>query len=99
MPKFGVNALEGMACRLAAEQMHPDEIDALYKLLADHEFEQALLAYQQAVKEEPRLWARQRILAQWAWCYQGLGQTEQAGEHFLTVVLAPLVPIYFEFVL
>ncbi len=30
-------ALEGMACRLAAEQMHPDEIDALYKLLADHE--------------------------------------------------------------
>ena len=58
------------------------------QLLADHEFEQALLAYQQAVKEETRLWARQRILAQWVWCYQGLGQTEQAGEHFLTVVLA-----------
>ena len=58
------------------------------QLLADHEFEQALLAYQQAVKEETRLWARQRILAQWVWCYRGLGQTEQAGEHFLKVVLA-----------
>ncbi len=58
------------------------------QLLADHEFEQALLAYQQAVKEETRLWARQRILAQWVWCYRGLSQTEQAGEHFLKVVLA-----------
>ena len=58
------------------------------QLAADHEFEQALAAYQQAVKVETRLWARQRILAQWVWCYQGLGQTEQAGEHFLSVVLA-----------
>ena len=58
------------------------------QLLADHEFEQALLAYQEAVKEETRLWARQRILVQWVWCYQGLGQIEQAGDHFLSVVLA-----------
>lgn len=58
------------------------------QLLADHEFEQALLAYQQAAKEETRLWVRQRILAQWVWCYQGLGQTEQAGDHFLKLVLA-----------
>ncbi len=58
------------------------------QLLADHEFEQALSAYQQAAKDETRLWVRQRILAQWVWCYRGLGQTEQAGDHFLKLVLA-----------
>lgn len=30
-------AMEGMACRLAAEHMTPDEIDGLRKLLAQHE--------------------------------------------------------------
>ncbi len=58
------------------------------QLLAEHQFEQALVAYQQAVKEETRQWVRQEILAQWVWCYQSLGLIEQAGDAFLKLVLA-----------
>jgi len=58
------------------------------QLLAEHQFEQALAAYQQAVKEETRQWVRQEILAQWVWCYQSLGLVEQAGDAFLKLVLA-----------
>ena len=58
------------------------------QLLANHKFEQALVTYQQAVKEETRNWARQRILAQWVRCYQSQGQIEQAGDTFLKLVLA-----------
>jgi len=58
------------------------------QLLAEHQFEQALTAYQQAVKEETRQWVRQEILAQWVWCYQSLGLVEQAGDAFLKLVLA-----------
>jgi len=58
------------------------------QLLAEHQFEQALAAYQQAVKEETRQWVRQEILAQWVWCYRSLGLVEQAGDAFLKLVLA-----------
>ncbi len=58
------------------------------QMLAAHQFEQALVAYQQAVKEETRQWVRQEILAQWVWCYQSLGLIEQAGDAFLKLVLA-----------
>ena len=58
------------------------------QLLAEHQFEQALATYQQAVKEETRNWARQRILAQWVCCYQSLGRIEEAGDTFLRLVLA-----------
>jgi len=64
--------------------------------LADGRFSEALALYQKAVDEETRTWVRRRIIAQWVWCYQALGQPVQAGEAFLLLIRSDPDTPYFD---
>ena len=46
------------------------------------EYRPALVGYRQAMREEPRRWAKRRIAARLVWCNRYLGQVEQAGQMF-----------------
>lgn len=56
------------------------------KTFAKKSYQDATLAYEQAMQLEDRLWVRREILAQIAWCRRYLGQIDMAGEAFLLIV-------------
>jgi tetratricopeptide (TPR) repeat protein len=57
--------------------------------------DQALLLYQQAIKDEPRHWVQRQILAQLVGCYRALEQDDRAGEAFAQLLRAdPLTPYF-----
>jgi hypothetical protein len=54
--------------------------------LAEGRYGEALTAYLDALREEPRVWAQREIMADCVRCLKELGRTEQAGEVFLQLV-------------
>lgn len=65
-------------------------------LLNQGESAKALDLYLAAVREQPRVWVRRRILAQCVRCYYELGKIEQAGAAFLIVLRSDPATQYFD---
>jgi tetratricopeptide (TPR) repeat protein len=63
--------------------------------MARGDFSTALALYREARKAESREWVRRGITAQLVWCYQALGQTEQACAEFLVLIQSDPETPYF----
>jgi tetratricopeptide (TPR) repeat protein len=55
-------------------------------LRAEGKLEEALTAYKQAKRDEPRAWVRRRIMASLVGCYAELGRFDFAGDEWLAIV-------------
>jgi tetratricopeptide (TPR) repeat protein len=63
--------------------------------LAKGRCDQALVLYQQAMKDEPRRWVQRQILAGIVHCHHALEQDDRAGEAFLQLLRNdPLTPYF-----
>lgn len=56
------------------------------QMLAEQEYDDALNAYMEALRAEPRVWAQRQILTDCVRCLKQLGRIEQAGDAFLRLV-------------
>jgi tetratricopeptide (TPR) repeat protein len=65
------------------------------QLFVDHQYDQALRLYGQALGDESRIWAQREILAQMICCLRQLERIEQAAEFFLRLVQSDPETIWF----
>ncbi|PHS18355.1 MAG: hypothetical protein COA78_02490 [Blastopirellula sp.] len=56
------------------------------KAFANKKYQNATIAYGQAMQLEDRRWVKREILAQLSWCHRYQGQIDLAGEDFLLIV-------------
>ncbi len=61
----------------------------------DHQYDQALRLYGQALGDESRIWAQREILAQMICCLRQLERIEQAAEYFLRLLQSDPETIWF----
>jgi len=65
------------------------------RLRTEGRYEDALISYRKAVKQEPREWVQRQILAEMVGCYQNLGQFDTAGSTFLIIArIDPATPLF-----
>ncbi|MGD9720662.1 MAG: hypothetical protein AB7O59_16335 [Pirellulales bacterium] len=89
---IGPSQIERIKTDRTADQAAGDE------LFAKGDLRRAEARYRAAIDadHETRPWVRRQIVAQLVWCYQGLGQWEQAGELFLALLEGDPATPYFE---
>ena len=73
----------------------PQQVEA-DRLLGKGQFTQALPLYRRALSTETRDWVKRLILARMVWCFQGLGQSQPAGDAFLALVASDPSTPYFD---
>ncbi len=67
-------------------------------LRAEGKLEEAITAYKQAKREEPRVWARRKIMAELVGCYSELGRFDVAGDEWLAIVESDPLTRHYEVV-
>lgn len=77
-----------------ATEWGPSKVEA-DRLFFDHQYDDALRLYGQALGEESRVWAQREILAQMICCLRQLERIEQAAEFFLRLVQSDPETIWF----
>jgi tetratricopeptide (TPR) repeat protein len=65
-------------------------------LRAEGKLEEAINAYKQALRDESRVWARRKIMAELVGCYAELGRFDSAGEEWLAIVKSDQLTMHYE---
>lgn len=65
-------------------------------LRAAGKLEEAIAAYKQAKREDPRSWARRKIMSQLVGCYVELGRIDSAGDEWLAIVASDPLTLHYD---